>query len=402
MVNYFLIATKNLKKRGIRSWLTLLGIFIGVMAVVSLITLGSGLKAAVSSQFGVSSTQLISVQAGGLSYGPPGTGITNPLTEEDAEEIEKINEVELTFSRNIETLKIKYNGETNYITATSIPVENRKEFYEILDIEIEKGKFLEDEEQGEILLGYGYSQKDNEFKKPLEIRKNIEINEKDFEIKGVLKKKGSFIFDNVFFLDYDDLKELVGNGEEVDIISVKVKNKDLIEDAKKEIEDLMRERRDVKKGEEDFEVNTPEASLEQINEILNGIQAFIVIVALISIIVGALGIVNTMTTSVLERTREIGIMKAIGAKNNHIFNQFLLESGLLGLVGGIFGTVFGILIGFIGITGINNFIGSEIKIDFNLILISSSLAGSFLIGAVSGIIPANRASKKNPVEALRN
>ncbi len=401
MVNYLLIATKNLKKRGIRSWLTLLGIFIGIMAVVSLITLGSGLKAAVSSQFGVSSTQLISVQAGGLSYGPPGTGITNPLTEEDVEAIEKINEVELAIPRNIETLKVSYNDKTNYITATSIPVENRKEFYEILDIEIEKGKFLEKEEQGEVLLGYSYSKKDNEFQKPFEIGKDIEINEKNFEIKGILKKKGSFIFDNAFFLDYDDLNDLIGNGEDVDIISVKVKDKELIDKAKKEIEDLLRDRRDVDKGEEDFEVNTPEASLEQINRILNGIQAFIVIVALISIIVGAIGIINTMTTSVLERTREIGIMKAIGARNNHIFNQFLLESGLLGLIGGVFGTLFGILIGFAGISGINNFIGSEVQMNFNLILIFSSLAGSFLIGAISGIVPANKAAKKNPVEALR-
>ncbi len=401
MANYLLIATKNLKKRGIRSWLTLLGIFIGIMAVVSLITLGSGLKAAVSSQFGVSSTQLISVQAGGLSYGPPGSGVTNPLTEKDAEEIEKINEVELAIPRNIETLKIKYNDKTKYITATSIPIENRKEFYEVLDMEIEKGKFLEDREKGEIIIGYGYSEKDNGFGKSLEVGKDIEINEKNFEIKGVLKKKGSFIFDNAFFLDYDDLNELVGNGEEVDVISVKIKNKDLVDEAKKEIEELLRERRDVEKGEEDFEINTPEASLEQINEILNGIQAFIVIVALISIIVGAIGIVNTMTTSVLERTKEIGIMKAIGAKNNHIFNQFLIESGLLGLVGGIVGTIFGILIGFAGISGINNFIGSEVQMNFNLILIFSSLAGSFLIGAISGIVPANKAAKKNPVEALR-
>jgi len=127
----------------------------------------------------------------------------------------------------------------------------------------------------------------------------------------------------------------------------------------------------------------------------------IIIIASISVFIGALGIVNTMTTSVLERKKEIGIMKSIGARNEHVFFQFFIESGLLGLIGGIVGAIFGTLIGVLGVAGINNFIGAELKPTVDFVLIFFTLLGSFIIGAVSGIIPAMNASKENPVEALR-
>jgi len=121
---------------------------------------------------------------------------------------------------------------------------------------------------------------------------------------------------------------------------------------KEDIEKLMRKRRDVDIGEEDFEVSTPEAMLETVNSVLGGVQAFIVIIASISILVGALGIVNTMTTSVLERRKEIGIMKAIGGTNRQVFMQFFFESGMLGFIGGLVGVVLGTLISTLGIVGL--------------------------------------------------
>jgi len=163
----------------------------------------------------------------------------------------------------------------------------------------------------------------------------------------------------------------------------------------------MREERDVKEGEEDFEVSTPEASLSTVNDVIFGIQVFIIIIALISVFVGAVGIVNTMTTSVMERKREIGIMKAIGARNEQIFLQFFIEAGLLGLIGGILGAIVGTLISILGILGINSFIGSELKPSIDFLLILFTLTFSFLIGAVSGIVPAMNAAKQNPVDALR-
>ena len=120
MVNYFLFSFKNLKRRGIRSWLTLLGIFIGILAVVSLFTLGNGLKTAVNAQFGVGSTQIISIQAGGLSYGTPGSTVANPLTKRDTEAIERLSTVEFAIPRNIEFVQVEYNDHLEFEYAVNI------------------------------------------------------------------------------------------------------------------------------------------------------------------------------------------------------------------------------------------------------------------------------------------
>ena len=126
-----------------------------------------------------------------------------------------------------------------------------------------------------------------------------------------------------------------------------------------------------------------------------------VLIASISIFVGAVGIVNTMTTSVLERVREIGIMKAIGARNSDIFLQFFIESGMMGLIGGVIGAALGILMGFVGITVIHAFLGTQDGFSINLFLVFATLIGSFVIGAIAGISPAMKAANMNPVEALR-
>jgi len=194
---------------------------------------------------------------------------------------------------------------------------------------------------------------------------------------------------------------LLDYGDDVDLIAVKVRDEDLMDRTKEDIEKLLRKRRDVDVGEEDFEVSTPEAMMETVNSVLGGVQAFIVIIASISILVGALGIVNTMTTSVLERKKEIGIMKAIGAKNSQIFLQFFFESGMLGFMGGLVGAVLGTLISVAGISGINGFLGSEMSPVIDPILIGGALLGSFIVGSVAGIVPAMSAARQNPVEALR-
>jgi len=224
---------------------------------------------------------------------------------------------------------------------------------------------------------------------------------KKFKVVGILEKKGSFIVDNMVFMNDEPLRDLMNYGDDVDLIAVKARSEDVMDRTKEDIEKLMRKRRGVDEGEEDFEVSTPEAMMETVNSVLGGVQAFIVIIASISILVGALGIVNTMTTSVLERRKEIGIMKAIGGTNGQVFMQFFFESGMLGLMGGIVGVILGTLIGVIGTAGINGFIGSDLSPVIDFVLIGGALVGSFTIGAIAGIVPAMNAAKQNPVEALR-
>jgi len=402
-LDYLILALKNLKHRGVRSWLTLLGIFIGVTAVVALIGLGAGLQAAVSAQFGISSTQIISVQAGGLnSFGPPGSGAVNKLTTDDVDAIERLSSVDVAIPRIISSVKMEFNNVVSFGSSTSVPDgRKRKVAYEVLDSEVEVGRMLKDGDVRNVMLGYNFWKNGDIFGEPVVPGKTVLIQDERFKVVGILKKTGSLVFDNVVMMNDAPLRDLINVDVDVDVIAVQAKSEDQMDKAKEDIEKLMRKRRDVKIGEEDFEVSTPESMMETVNSVLGGVQAFIIIIASISILVGALGIVNTMTTSVLERKKEIGIMKAIGGTNFQIFLQFFFESGLLGFVGGLIGVVLGTLIGVVGVAGINSFLGSELAPTIDFVLIGFALVGSFLIGAIAGIVPAMNAAKQNPVEALR-
>ncbi|MEI7719413.1 MAG: ABC transporter permease [archaeon] len=403
-IDYFFIALKNLRRRGLRSWLTLLGVVIGIIAVVSLISLGDGLKMAVNSQFGISTTEVITVQAGGISgYGPPGSGAVNPVTIKDAEAIEKLDKVQYTIPRRVKSLELEYNNKLVIGFGTDVPEGEKEKFmYSTVDITAKSGRLLQDGDTNKIVIGHDLADTTkNGFDKPLSVGDNLKVNGKDYRIVGILEKKGSFIWDKIVLIKSPEMKSLLNLNDDVNIIAVKVISKDLMAQAKLDIENLMRKRRNVKIGHEDFQVSTPEAELATVNSILTGIQIFIALIAGISIFVGAVGIVNTMTTSVLERTKEIGIMKAIGAKNSDVFFQFFIEAGMLGLVGGIIGVSIGALIGFAGTQGINSFIGSQSPFNINWILILATLVGSFVIGSISGIAPAMKAANMNPVEALR-
>ena len=403
--DYIFLAFENLKHRGIRSWLTLIGIFIGITSVVALISLGNGLQMAVNSQFGISSTEIISVQAGGIGFaGPPGSGDVNPLTVDDLDEIKKISSVKRAIRRNLPTGKLEFNDIAVFGMAVNIPDGDDREFvYEVLNFEEALvGRLLKDGDNNKGVLGYNFYANKVGLEKSIKPGDKILLQEKKFEVIGITKKQGSFIFDNMVYVNEEPLADLFDYGDEIDIIAVQVKDKELMNSTKAEIQKVLRKTRDVKLGEEDFEVSTPEATLETVNSVLGGVRAFILIIASLSIFIGAVGIVNTMTTSVMERKKEIGIMKSIGATNGQIFLQFFVESGLLGLVGGLIGVIVGTIIGFVGTAALNNFIGAETVSQINWILIIFSLIGSFMIGAIAGIIPALSAAKENPVEALRS
>ncbi|MBR9699637.1 ABC transporter permease [Candidatus Woesearchaeota archaeon] len=402
--DYFVLALKSLIHKKVRSWLTLLGIFIGVAAVVSLIGLGDGLRTAINSQFGISSTEVLTVQAGGISgAGPPGTGVVNKLTQADNDAIEKLSVVDKSIPRLVPQGKLEFNDVVGFGMAMSIPDgEKRDLVHEILEIEAEVGRLLKDGDSNRVVLGYNFYSGDADFGKDMHVGNTVLVQDRKFEIVGFTKKKGSFIFDNIVHMNEDVVRDLFEIEEEVDVIAVLVKDKELIPKAKEDIEKLLRKRRDVKIGEEDFEVQTPDQALADLDSILVGVQIFIILIASISMVIGAIGIVNTMFTSVIERRRQIGIMKSVGARNSHIFYQFFIEAGLMGFIGGLIGTIIGTLVAYVGTQGINAWIGSSASPSINFGLILFALLGSFILGAVSGIIPALQAAHQHPVDALRS
>lgn len=398
----FSLSIKNLKHRGLRSWLTLLGIFIGVTAVVSLISLGNGLQAAVSSQFGVSATDLLTVQASGLSTGPPGSGAVVPLTTQDVTAINQLSSVKRAIGRDVVPVKMEFNQKLAFTYAVNIPSGSDRQFvYEEANVKPIAGRLLKDGDVGKVILGYNYYSADSGFGKAIIPGNTVIIQNKSFQVVGILQKEGSFIFDNVVYMNQQDIDSISNYGNRVDTIAVEPIDKNSINRTKTDIENLLLQRRNVKKNSENFQISTPQASLDQVNQVIGGVQIFIAIIASISIFIGSLGIVNTMTTSVMERRRDIGVMKSIGATNRQIFEQFFIESSLLGLVGGILGAAAGEFFGIMGTIAINNFINGDLPITVNWGLIAAALAGSFLIGGIAGIIPALHAARQNPVEALR-
>ena len=395
--DYFSLAFKNLKHRGIRSWLTLLGILIGVATVITLISLGGTLKAAVSEQFGLADTQLITINAGGVSYTSIGTGV-NPLTLQDVKAIDNLGSVKEAVGKYTRTIQFEYNGHNEFESLQSIPSGEGKDIiYEEINSEIYLGRLFKDSDSGKVILGYNYYSDKEKWGRQIVPGKKVTINGEEFEVIGILEKGTS---NNQIFMEESNMKKLLGLGDEVDSIIAQPVDKNEMNKTKTDIEKLLRRIRDVKEND-DFTVSTPEATLQTINKIINSIQIFIIIIASISIFIGVIGIVNTMTTSVLERRKDIGIMKSIGARNEQIFLQFLIESGMLGLIGGLIGILLGTLVGVAGVKILNAFLSTDLKPVISIFVIIYSLIGSFIIGAIAGIIPALSAAKQNPVEALK-
>ena len=403
LTDYAAYAFGNLRHKGLRSWLTMIGIFIGIAAVVALIGLGEGLRGAIVGQFGFIGPDVLSVQASGINFaGPPGQAVVKPLTGGLTEKIKRITGVEAAINRYIESGTLEFNDKQDIIFAWNVPEgKNRNIFEEMVDLKADKGRLLKDNDKFKVVIGNDFTNEDR-FGKAIQIGNTVLFRGIPFEVVGIFNKRGSFIFDSAIVMNEDVLKSAFKEDDSVNVIAVKVKDLKTIDNVRQNIESLLRKERNVGKGEEDFIVESPENALQTLDNTLFGVQLFISIIAFISIIVGGIGITNTMYTAVLERTKEIGIMKSIGARNSAIFALFFIESGFLGFVGGIIGIILGLLLSHSFALIGRQALGSElIKADVGFGLILAALLFSIIIGLMAGIIPALQASRKNPVDALR-
>ncbi|MBW2983586.1 ABC transporter permease [Candidatus Woesearchaeota archaeon] len=381
----------------------MIGIFVGIAAVVALIGLGEGMRNAIMGQFGFLGTDILAVMASG-GMGPPGTGVIDSLTDKELDAIKRVPGVEGAAGRIMESVKIVFNRKASFASALSMPDGEGREIIEhVMNMEAQKGRLLEDGDKNVVFLGSVFYEEDNVFGKVIVPGSKIEVLDKEFKVIGIMDKKGNQALDSALFMNEDYLRELVDRpGDDYDIIGVRFDENADVNKIKEDIEKRLRKIRDVKEGEEDFSVQTPQSVMENVNSVILGVQIFVYIIATISILVGGIGIMNTMYTTVVERTKEIGIMKSIGAKNQTVFSLFFIESGFLGIVGGLIGMVLGVL----AATGLA-FIGrlvlkSElIAAHFPMGLIIGALLFSFVVGSFFGTLPAMRASRLNPVDALR-
>jgi len=397
--DFFKFAITSIQHRKLRSWLTVIGIIIGVAAIVSLISVGQGMQDAIASQMSLMGTDVIIVMPGGGDMMSAFGGMsTAKLTDHDVELIKNVRGVEHAFGVIYKTARITYNNEIKSVMVIGLPTDSESSWF-IHNFDI-TGRYPQPGDRYKTVIGANYP-KAVVFKKALNVGGKIEIENQSFGVVGVVQQIGNRQDDSQIYIPFDTAKTLFNEPEKLGMVYVKIRTGYNVSSIAGSIETKMRSDRHEKKGEEDFSVQSSERLAATMGGILGIVQTILVGIASIALLVGSIGIMNTMYTSVLERTREIGVMKAIGAKNSDVLLIFLMESGLLGLIGGIFGVLAGL--GMAKAAEIYaNYAGySMIQAGISPNLIIFSMVFSFAIGAISGFMPARQASKLKPADALR-
>jgi putative ABC transport system permease protein len=400
IAEYFTIAIKSMKKRKLRSFLTLVGIIISISVIFMLISISLGLDAAIKEQFKALGTDKLFILPKG-QLGAPGSGGAVMLTKDDVSVIEKVSGVKKVSYFLAQSVKVSYQDQNRYVYAIGLEKEGIGLFMESGLQKIDEGKAIKSGDQFKVNIGSAYKY-DNVFKNPIKTGNKININDVPFTVKGIMQSVGNPQDDKQIYLVEEDFRNLFNVSERVDQIIVQADSGVAIGDLATKIEKKLISSRGVTKKTEDFSIQTPEELLASFTIILNILTGFLIGVAAISLFVGGIGIMNTMYTSVLERIKEIGVMKAIGARNSNILLIFTIESGVIGLIGG----AVGILVGY-GIAKFIEYIAlvqlktSYLQAATPWYLILGSLVFSFLVGAVSGLWPSWRASRIKPVDALR-
>jgi len=393
---YFYLIFQNFLYRRLRTFLTILGIIIGSSLILSLFFLGKGMENAVLKQLRVFSTDAIFVYPGEATN--PFLGFLSGVEfrEKDLKAVEGIEGVRFIVPIATGGIEAKYRGENTHIIISGLPLrEGRIYLEESQGMGLKRGYWAKNENEKAIILGHNLAE--DGFKEKPQIGDEIILKEKKYTITGILKETGDPSYDGMGFISLKNFRGLTGNKLGVNMFVVKLYPGANERRITQEIENRLRERRGLK----DFAVVTAEKAASIIKDILLIIQIVIITIAVTSLVVGGIGITNTMSTAVLERVKEIGIMKAVGAKNYQIVLLFLLESGFLGSTGGIIGGVIGIFIPKLieTIARSQGFLYLDVHISFVLIL--EVLIFTFFFGVISGIYPAYQAARLLPTEALR-
>lgn len=400
--DYFTIALKSLVHRKMRTFLTLIGIFIGIAAVVGLISLSQGFNNYLQDEFKELGADKIMVVPGGSSFGAIDSA--SPLTMDDFEVIRDSTGVAEASYWQYKVATIEWGkDDVGFYFVWTYPLDETRHLVEQLGtINILEGRRLKDSDRGKAVVGYDYAHYAG-FEKNIVLGSKIIVNGEQFKIVGIHEKIGNPSDDRMVLIQEDDYTELFDIDEpELNTIVARVPDGRDPAGVVENIEKDLRRHRGLKVGEEDFEVTTFEELIQAFMTVFAIVGVVLVGIASISLFVGGINIMNTMYTSVIERTKEIGIMKAIGARNKDVLMIFLVEAGFLGMIGGALGVIFGIIfaktVEYIGAASL----GTELlQAAIPWWLVVGALLFAFLLGSFAGSWPARQASKMNPVDALR-
>ena len=406
------IATTALLANKARSFLTMLGIIIGVAAVIIIMAVGAGAQELILSQVESLGSNTISIMPGKSEEGQPpasvmGIAITS-LTYEDAQALLKGNNAPhisavAVYTNGVENIIWKSNNYNTDISGTNVG------HLEITQAEVERGRFFTEAEETNLakVAVLGSKVKEELFGDSEALNQRIKIKKQIFEVIGIMKEKGNVGFQNFddrIFLPIKTMQKLIAGVNHVSVIRAKVDKEENIQISIRDIETTLREKHEIKDqsgASDDFTVNSAAQAMEMIKTITDSLKLFLAAMAGLSLIVGGIGIMNIMLVNVTERTNEIGLRKALGANNQNILTQFLVETVTMTIIGGILGIVLGFIVSALISFVITHLLGYAWPFIISLPSIFLGLSVSSLVGIGFGIYPAKKASKLNPIEALR-
>ncbi len=398
-------ALESLSSNKVRTALTMLGIIIGVGAVIAMLAIGTGTKQAIVGEIEGIGTNLLFVAT---NY----EDVTNPepLTIRDAEALnDPVFAPSVAAAAPIVQGQAELTYASNGTTASLVGVT--EDYSRVQTIELSEGEFFTSTQVNGLasaaILGTNLAEDLFERSEGL-VGETVRVNGQPFRVVGILKKEGGSDFgsstdDQILVPLTTAQARLLPRREhnQVDLIYVSAIDSDSVKSAEDEISLILRDRHKLKLAEDDFIILTQELFLDFASTVTGVFTIFLGGVAGISLLVGGIGIMNIMLVSVTERTKEIGLRKAVGAKKRDILTQFLIESSLLSILGGIVGIVLGwiLSLGVGRIAASSDFL-LEPAITLNAVLLATLFSAS--VGLFFGIYPANRAAQLEPIEALRS
>lgn len=394
-----------------RSFLTMLGIIIGVAAVIIIVSVGAGAQSLIVAQVKSLGTNLVGIMPGkSEEKGPPasvmGVVITT-LTYEDAlalrDKKNVPNFVEVAgYSMGNGTASWQSNSYDTTLRGSTVG------YLAVEGGEVAEGRFFTEEEENSLarVVVLGSKAKDEIFGNSDAVGERIKIKKHTFEVIGVMKERGK-----IAFQDYDDqiiipiktAQKLLFGINHLGLIRAKVDYEENMDKAMEDAVVTLRERHDItdKSGaSDDFTISSAAEALDMITTITDALRFFLAAMAALSLLVGGIGIMNIMLVSVTERTREIGLRKAVGANNSNITTQFLIEAIIITSIGGVIGIISGVIFSFL-IAIVIQALDYDWTFSVSIWSILLALFVAMIIGLIFGLYPARKASKLEPVEALR-